>query len=309
MSVARVDTAAAWFGERLAAFVAFSRPHTIIGTGLSVTGLYVIAAQEAVAPSRLALAATLSCALAANLYIVGLNQLTDIPVDRLNKPYLPLAAGALRPGTAMAWVTLALIVALAIAASQGPFLLTAIVMGVVIGTAYSVQPLRLKRHPGWAGASISAVRGLVVNLLVFLHFTTYFGGPASVPPKIWVLTLMILGLSLAIAWFKDIPDMTGDRRFDIITLTLRLGAPRVIALGRGLLSLCFVAVILAGLLGLPGVNGTVLAVSQVLLLAVLWIASRRLDLGSPLSVRAFYLTVWGLFFAEYVAFPVACLLG
>lgn len=38
--------------------------------------------------------------LAANLYVVGLNQLYDLEIDRVNKPYLPLASGdfSLREG-------------------------------------------------------------------------------------------------------------------------------------------------------------------------------------------------------------------
>ncbi|MFS8005578.1 putative homogentisate phytyltransferase [Helianthus anomalus] len=31
----------------------------------------------------------------ANLYVVGLNQLSDIEIDKVNKPYLPLASGEL----------------------------------------------------------------------------------------------------------------------------------------------------------------------------------------------------------------------
>ena len=31
----------------------------------------------------------------ANLYIVGINQLSDIEIDKVNKPYLPLASGEL----------------------------------------------------------------------------------------------------------------------------------------------------------------------------------------------------------------------
>ena len=30
-----------------------------------------------------------------NLYITGLNQVTDIEIDKVNKPYLPIAAGDL----------------------------------------------------------------------------------------------------------------------------------------------------------------------------------------------------------------------
>ncbi len=28
-----------------------------------------------------------------NICIVGLNQIFDVPIDRINKPYLPLASG------------------------------------------------------------------------------------------------------------------------------------------------------------------------------------------------------------------------
>lgn len=30
-----------------------------------------------------------------NICIVGLNQIFDVPIDRINKPYLPLASGEL----------------------------------------------------------------------------------------------------------------------------------------------------------------------------------------------------------------------
>ena len=43
--------------------------------------------------------------------------------------------------------------------------------GLAVGTAYSVPPLRLKRYPALASLSITAVRSLVVNLGVALHFT------------------------------------------------------------------------------------------------------------------------------------------
>ncbi len=82
----------------------FSRPHTIIGTSLSVLALYLISlATTNSAVSGLNLeqmsAVWLACS-CGNVYIVGLNQLTDVEIDRINKPHLPLAAGefSLRQG-------------------------------------------------------------------------------------------------------------------------------------------------------------------------------------------------------------------
>ena len=42
-------------------------------------------------------------ALLMNICIVGLNQIFDVPIDRVNKPYLPLASGefSARTGTSL----------------------------------------------------------------------------------------------------------------------------------------------------------------------------------------------------------------
>jgi len=287
----------------------FSRPHTIAGTVFSLFGLSVIAAAEpgvSFSVSRLLWA--IVSALGVNVFIVGLNQITDIPIDRINKPELPLASGAM--GRTAAWVTIisSLLAAILVALSQGVFLLAAILLAASIGAIYSLDPVRIKRFPFWAGTSIASVRGVVVNLFVFLHFSSGAASPGVVPAKIWVLTGVVLGLSLVIAWYKDIPDMAGDRRYGISTLSARVGPRRVVQLGTWLLSGCYLAVAAAGALGLPGVNPGVLVGSHLGLLGAFWVATRRVNLGDPVSVRSFYMFVWGLFFAEYLAFPAACLL-
>ena len=38
---------------------------------------------------------TLIVSLLVNVYIVGLNQLYDVEIDKINKPYLPIASGEL----------------------------------------------------------------------------------------------------------------------------------------------------------------------------------------------------------------------
>ena len=59
-----------------------------------------------------------------------------------------------------------------------------------------------------------------------LMVTNKFGDP--LPPELIALTMVVLALSLVIAWFKDIPDMAGDRQFRVRTLTLRLGPRRAL---------------------------------------------------------------------------------
>lgn len=79
--------------DRLAAFIRFCRPHTIIATSLQVTSLFILARSgvnlrlKALAVLLLGLAS----GLATSSYIAGLNQLLDVDIDRISEPTLPLA--------------------------------------------------------------------------------------------------------------------------------------------------------------------------------------------------------------------------
>jgi homogentisate phytyltransferase/homogentisate geranylgeranyltransferase len=162
----------------------------------------------------------------------------------------------------------------------------------------------LKRFHFWAAFCIIAVRGVIVNILLFLHFHSIINGSTQIPPVIAMLTVSIFVYSIAIAWFKDVPDMEGDRRFQIRTLTLQLGARNVLSIGNTLLALLFVANIALAWTGMLGVNKWVFAIGHLLMLAALGGAVSRLKLEEPDSVKRYYLFIWILFFAEYVVFAV-----
>ena len=159
----------------LKSFWQFFRPHTIIGTSLSVLALYLIALGStntaiAISNVKIMLAVWLAC-LCGNVYIVGLNQLTDVEIDRINKPDLPLASGSftLKQG----WIIVALmgISAIAIAGLSSTWLLATVGISLLIGTAYSLPPIRLKQFPLLAAFCILTVRGIVVNIGLFLHYS------------------------------------------------------------------------------------------------------------------------------------------
>ncbi|MEA5468307.1 UbiA family prenyltransferase, partial [Spirulina sp. 06S082] len=130
-------------------FWQFSRPHTIIGTSLSVFALYSIAvaiARDAWGiTSLLDLAIAWVACLCGNIYIVGLNQLEDIAIDRINKPHLPLASGEFSRNQGQWIVVITGILALLLATFGGHWLLATVGISVAIGTAYSLHPIRLKR--------------------------------------------------------------------------------------------------------------------------------------------------------------------
>jgi homogentisate phytyltransferase / homogentisate geranylgeranyltransferase len=286
----------------LYAFWKFSRPHTIIGTSLSVLGLYLITVSTLnLSPTALILP-LISC-LCGNVYIVGLNQLEDIGIDRINKPHLPLASGefSLLQGRLIVAITGCL--AIALAAFASPYLLAMVGLSLAIGTAYSLPPIRLKRFPFWASVCIFSVRGAIVNLGLFLHY--HQGLP--IPLEVWALTAFVLVFTFAIAILKDIPDMEGDRQFNISTFTLRMGQTPVFNLARGVLSACYLGMIAIAMI-LPSVNVAFLIVSHLLVLGLMWFRSTKLDLRDKKEVARFYQFIWKLFFIEYLMFPIACLL-
>lgn len=298
----------------------FSRPHTIIGTSLSVLGLYAIgmdAAWESLGAEALILSwlplllSWLAC-LGGNVYIVGLNQLEDIAIDRINKPSLPLASGEFTPRQGRWIVGVTGVSAVAIALTQGRFLTGVVVASLIIGTAYSLPPIRLKRFPVWASLCILTVRGAIVNLGLFLHFADRLGLPLVIPARVWALTAFILVFSIVIAIFKDIPDLEGDRQFNITTFTLRLGQRRVFNLAVALLAACYIGLMIVSL-GIPHLNVSLSLISHSFLLGLMWYRSRPIARAeskrfSP-AYPAFYQFIWKLFFLEYLLFPLTCWLA
>jgi homogentisate phytyltransferase/homogentisate geranylgeranyltransferase len=279
----------------------FARPHTIVGTALSIAGLYAIAASESHATGAADLLATLVAGLAVNVAIVGVNQLTDVEIDRVNKPYLPIAAGDLTPQAATAIVAACTALPLAMALTQGAAETVAVAAGLAAGAAYSLPPLRLKRFPLAASLCITGVRSLVVNLGVYWHFAHAIAAP------VWALCLFVLPFSFAIAVLKDVPDIEGDRAYRIRTFTVRLGPRRVFQIGLAALGLAYAGMIVAGPLLLAGhAQPAVLVAGHLAAVALLAHWARSARPGDQLAFTRFYMRVWALFFLEYLLVPLAC---
>jgi homogentisate phytyltransferase / homogentisate geranylgeranyltransferase len=288
----------------------FSRPHTIIGTSLSVVTLYVIAlATNHSAISEIGIGqmiGTWIACICGNIYIVGLNQLYDVEIDRVNKPDLPLASGGLSIAQAKWIVAITSMLAIAIAADLGRWLLGTVVLSLMIGTAYSLPPIRFKQYSLLAAICILTVRGCIVNLGLFSHFNQILTGANIIPPSIWVLTLFILVFTVAIAIFKDVPDLEGDRQYQIQTLTIVLGKSTVFNLTRWAITIAYVGTIVAGLILSTTFNSWFLVISHLGLLGLLWSRSQNINLEDKDSISKFYQFIWKLFFFEYLLFPIAC---
>lgn len=296
----------------MSALTRFSRPHTVIATTIQVLALFLIAgggqewSRTQVGPLLLT---WLSC-LSLNLYVVGLNQITDVEIDQVNKPYLPLASTEWSARRGWILVTGFGVLALATAWLAGPFLSATVIVIGLVGTAYSLPPLRLKRFSLWAALSIALARGVVANVGVALHYNQVYGGLAGFSvPLLVALAAFFFGFGLVIAIYKDIPDLVGDRLHNIRTFTVTLGPRRAFDLGRLILTLGYLGLMGLAASRLPGVDGVLLLVTQGLLLALFWLASSRVDPQQQGAFVRFYMFLWALFYAQYAVLSLYALAG
>ena len=305
-----------WFS-----FWKFSRPHTIVGTSCSVFGLYAIALANAfgglsfaaiVASSPSLVIAGIAC-LCGNIYIVGLNQIEDIEIDKINKPHLPLAAGEYTLQQGRAIVTVAGICSLVLSWMGGFWLFATVATSVAIGTAYSLPPIRLKRFPFWASFCIFTVRGAIVNLGLYLAYaeayTKIHTAAVRIPANVWLLTTFVLGFTFAIAIFKDIPDMEGDRKYNIRTFTLQLGAQAVFKVGCWVVSICYFAIAAVSFIWTTKTFALWLTLFHAIAIVSLFWRGKNVAPENKREMASFYQFIWKLFFLEYFLFPAACFLA
>lgn len=283
----------------------FARPHTIIATSVQViTMLIIVAGWRPLTPDLIGLAlATLIVCLALNLYVVGINQLTDIEIDLVNKPWLPIAAGRLSASAGRRIVAAALAIALIGAALLSWALWVTVAVIALIGSLYSLPPLRLKRKPLAAALSIASARGVIANVGLAFHYQSRLG--VELPLTTLILAgVFFFGFTLVIALYKDLPDDRGDRLYQIETLTTRWGPQRVLQLGRLLLTGCYLLPIAVGLWSLPAFAAVFLALSHAVVIALFWWASFRVDLRQQQSITNFYMFLWGIFYTEFALLSI-----
>jgi homogentisate phytyltransferase / homogentisate geranylgeranyltransferase len=291
----------------------FSRPHTVLGTVLSVAGLATIAAATGTASVGrivgvpwMSVVAALCAALAANIYIVGLNQIRDVEIDRINKPDLPLPSNALSMPTARLVVAGAAGTSVVCGALGGAWLLTTVLVGMAIGSAYSLPPLHFKRNAILAALAIGFVRGPLVNIGVYQHFAQSMGLQAATPPAaVWFLALLMFLYGAVIAVAKDVPDVAGDRRHGIASLAVVCGPQTAHRVSVAVAATALAAGALLAVGVVPGVAGWLLALAHGALFVALWGSGYRLNAADTGQAQTYYRRVWLVFYAAYIAIPAA----
>ncbi|KAF6148198.1 hypothetical protein GIB67_011973 [Kingdonia uniflora] len=141
-----------------------------------------------------------------NIFVSGINLLTDIEIDKINKPHTPIASGELSFGAGVAITALSAITSITMGVmSQSPPFLYAILTYIFIGgIAYSVDLpfLRWKKSPFFATATL-IIMALAAQFPIFIHFQKYVLGRPIVFTKsiIFASAFMCVYMSIA-ALFK-----------------------------------------------------------------------------------------------------------
>lgn len=299
------------FSEFKDSFWRFLRPHTIRGTALGSTALVAKALIEN--PNLINWWLTIKALyglialICGNGYIVGINQIYDIGIDKVNKPYLPIAAGDL--SVQSAWILVLSFAAaglLIVALNFGSFITSLYCLGLFLGTIYSVPPFRLKRYPVAAFLIIATVRGFLLNFGVYYATRAALGLNFKWSSPVSFITTFVTVFALVIAITKDLSDVEGDRKFQISTLATKLGVRNIALLGSGLLLANYLGAILVAIYVPQAFRRSLMIPSHALLALGLifqtWILEQAKYTKDAIS--EFYRFIWSLFYAEYFLFPL-----
>ena len=282
----------------------------MIGSVISILTIYFILCVNNRTEHIAILMLALITGIAGNVFIVGLNQIADVHIDRINKPWLPIPSGALNLRQAKAIVYSALAISLGIALYMTPVFFGIIALSCAIGWAYSMPPFHLKRHHLPAALSISFVRGLLVNIGGFVVFSHMIKSSAPMPENLKILTLFITVFAVVIAWFKDLPDVAGDAKYRIKTFAILYSPKTALITGTFLLGAAYLFTICLKLSDFhfsenPTIETKVLLFGHIFLLALFLLNTIAIKLANHVSVRKFYKRFWWFFFAEYALYLVA----
>lgn len=302
----------------------FTRPHTLIGSALAVPALHIYASSSLKAAltqqNLISILYAVLPSLLMNLYVTGLNQVTDVAIDKVNKPHLPIAAGILSRPAAITTCIVALVVSLAFGVAHPLFgsngLNVTLWGSFILGTIYSLKPFRLKRFPLLAAVCIVAVRGTIINAGFYAHAKTAgLGlGPTSFLSCLMndvrcSLSTLYFGIfGLVIALMKDVPDVLGDRLANIRTMSVRVGPKNMFQASRYILMGLFWSTS-AAFSGLAAKSNTVQR-GFVALCAMgagisMHVKAKQVDPTNPGMVYKYYMHLWLLFYLSYAVLPFA----
>ena len=242
-----------------------------------------------------------------NVAIVGINQVYDKKLDRVNKPYLTMASGAFSSDMALSVIAVSTTASFMIGVWSGSSaLMWALVISLLLGIVYSVDApgLRWKKSPFLAATCVLFVRAVIVQLGFFAHALGRELTDFNFPINLWCAIGFMTVYGIVIALFKDLPDMEGDMKQNVRTLSVRLGPSFVFNLCLALLSVAYGTAVFMSVAHAPTMMSRVVGAVHSVVIVTLLAASRRVDVASSDSLYDYYIRfIWKAFYLEYFLLP------
>jgi chlorophyll synthase len=152
----------------------------------------------------------------------AVNDWFDRHVDAINEPDRPIPSGRMPGNWGLYFAIVWSLVALAVGAALGPWVLAAAVVGLALAWAYSAPPLRLKLNGWWGNTAVGiSYEGLawVTGAAVML------GGSMPGWPILLLAALYSLGAH-GIMTLNDFKSIEGDRQMGVRSIPAQLGPAR-----------------------------------------------------------------------------------
>jgi len=198
----------------------FARPFTLVPPMIGIFSGSLIGYGASRAPFQiLHVALAVAAAGVLNAASNGVNQICDLENDRVNKPHRPLPSGQMTLTAAWVFVVLTYILALALVAFVNVQTFVIYFIAALSTLAYSVPPIRLKRHPVGSNLIIALIRGALLKVAGWAAVATVL---TSIEP--WYIGSIYFVFLLGATTTKDFADIEGDRAAGCITLPVKYGA-------------------------------------------------------------------------------------
>ena len=110
--------------------------------------------------------------------------------------------------------------------------------------------------------------------------------------------------ALVIAIFKDIPDIAGDKKFNILTFSVRLGSKRMFLISIILVFSNYIFAIISGFLISEGWNQFLdVSLHIIIALAFLYLSQKTYCDQNP-NFNKFYKKIWSFIYLEYIVIVI-----
>jgi len=171
----------------------------------------------------------------------SINDYFDRDLDAINDPSRPIPAGEVTLFEAQInWLILGLATLLVSLIFAKPLIVVLAILGLILSAAYSVPPIKLKKHY-WLGPPSVGLGYVVFSWCV---------GHLILTSLTWQSLLVATvngGIAVGLLFLNDIKSVEGDRKLGLKSLTVELGIHRTLLISYAVINLSLVALLLVAL--------------------------------------------------------------